>query len=460
MWPRRTLPTPVQITPSATTETGAVIEAVEMLLASYMKGGDLPDGRLGAALAKLVAFNAKAASRSAQAVAHVGCEVTESAINVGWMRHDCREVAQSTSSMSAAIEQLAMSTSDLSQTSRACASSAESARDIMRSCIDDSQNATNAMQSIAGLVGAIGERMNVLESAVNHIGGMAGDIDAIAKQTNLLALNATIEAARAGEAGRGFAVVASEVKTLSVQTGTATQEIRVRLATLTSEVQEIREAVLKSLQSVEKGGQTVQQVGLVIQGAGDEVLSISERILGLSELLNQQRAATNEISSSAIKIAEKAAKIDTEVSLITDRLVTCETSALDVLDARSCDNELMLLAIRVAPEACAWKRLLAQRLLGFTSGDDISPPQTDRLAVLARKFSDEQPQVKGLVSDLLQSTQAAATKASDMNRAVMAKDWSLATPSYLSCEEQLTLLAGHCARLVDAILQRAAPDMN
>ncbi|MEJ2434532.1 MAG: methyl-accepting chemotaxis protein, partial [Pseudolabrys sp.] len=47
----------------------------------------------------------------------------------------------------------------------------------------------------------------------------------IAGQTNLLALNATIKAARAGEAGKGFAVVAAEVKSLAVQTATATEEI-------------------------------------------------------------------------------------------------------------------------------------------------------------------------------------------------------------------------------------------
>lgn len=432
------------------------VEALEKLLASNLKSGGLPEGRLGAALQRLVAMTNEAAAQGATAVAHVGTEVSEAAINVGWMRNDFRDVAQSTSSISAAIEQLAASTSDLSQTSQACASSAEGARDIMRSCIDDSRNATTAMQSIEGLVGTIGERMSVLDSAVKHIGGMAGDIDAIARQTNLLALNATIEAARAGEAGRGFAVVASEVKALSVQTGAATQEIRSRLGTLTAEVKEIRDAVQESLQSVSKGGHTVGQVGLVIQAAGDEMMSISERIMGLSELLNQQRAATSEISSSAIKIAEKAAKIDSEVSQITDRLVTCETSALKALAEPTCSNELLAVAIRVAPEACAWKRQLAQGLLGFGSLADLAPLDVSRLSTLGKAYSEQHAQAAPLLNGITKTAETARGKAADMCRAVKAGDWGAATPAYLACEEQLTQLAGHCRRLIETVRAQAA----
>lgn len=451
MWGNRVQLAPVDSEAAKAADAGYAIEALEKLLASNLKGGELPGGRLGAALARLVALAGEAAAQSASSVAHVGSEVSEAAINVGWMRNDFREVAQSTSSISAAIEQLAASTSDLSQTSQACATSAEGARDIMRSCIDDSHNATVAMQSIEGLVGTIGERMSVLDSAVKHIGGMAGDIDAIARQTNLLALNATIEAARAGEAGRGFAVVASEVKALSVQTGAATQEIRSRLGTLTSEVKEIRDAVQESLQSVAKGGHTVGQVGLVIKAAGDEMMSISERIMGLSELLNQQRAATSEISSSAIKIAEKAAKIDSEVSQITERLVGCESNALKALDQSTSGNELVLAAIRVAPDACAWKRQLAQGLLGFGSLADVKPLDITRLLTLGRDFAEEHAQAKPLLNGMSQAAEIARGKAADMCRAVKAGDWGAATPSYLACEEQLTQLVTHCRRLTETV---------
>jgi methyl-accepting chemotaxis protein len=449
MWARAGVTAKLPVSTAPIDDDSRSIAAIEKVVAANFNSSVLPDGKLGEALGKLVIAAERAAADAAMAVANVGADVSEGAINVGWMRNDFRDVAQSTSSISAAIEQMAASISDLSNTCQSCASSAESARDIMRSCIDDSQNATAGMQSIEAVVGGIGERMCVLDNAVKHIGGMAGDIDAIARQTNLLALNATIEAARAGEAGRGFAVVASEVKALSVQTGTATQEIRTRLATLTAEVKEIREAVTHGLQSVGKGARTVGQVSSVIQAAGEEMSSISLSIKGLSELLSQQRAATSEIASSALKIADKAAKIDNEVSLITDKLVACESGAIRALDGTVMVNELVLAAIRIKPDAVAWKRRLAQVLLGFGDGD---PGLLDvaRLEHAARRFADERQEHAGLVGALIEASRAAQGKGAEMVRAVRAGDWNVGTPAYMKCEEHVTELVALCHRLVGA----------
>lgn len=64
-----------------------------------------------------------------------------------------------------------------------------------------------------------------LEMALKAIGEIVGAIQRIVRQTNLIALNAAVEAARFGESGRGFSVIANEIRTLSAQTGDATNRI-------------------------------------------------------------------------------------------------------------------------------------------------------------------------------------------------------------------------------------------
>ena len=57
--------------------------------------------------------------------------------------------------------------------------------------------------------------LNVMQTQVQAVAKLLGEIESISRQTNLLALNAAIEASRAGEQGRGFGVVADEVRILS-----------------------------------------------------------------------------------------------------------------------------------------------------------------------------------------------------------------------------------------------------
>ncbi|MCJ2071098.1 PAS domain-containing methyl-accepting chemotaxis protein, partial [Methylobacterium sp. J-030] len=136
------------------------------------------------------------------AVSDVSRQTQEAAQTVGQVTQDIR-------SMATGSEQLSLSVNEISQ-------------QVSHAAIIAGQAVDQAART--------GEIVAGLSAQATQIGDVVGLISGIAAQTNLLALNATIEAARAGDAGRGFAVVASEVKTLALQTGRATDEIRGQIA--------------------------------------------------------------------------------------------------------------------------------------------------------------------------------------------------------------------------------------
>jgi methyl-accepting chemotaxis protein len=122
-----------------------------------------------------------------------------------------------------------------------------------------------------------------LADAARTIGDVVGLIRDIAGQTNLLALNATIEAARAGEAGRGFAVVASEVKSLAVQTATATGEI-------SDQILAVQASTTTAVEAIRRISERMHEV--------------SRYTSSVAASVEQQNAATGQISGSVTNAAE------------------------------------------------------------------------------------------------------------------------------------------------------------
>ena len=414
-----------------------LVAAIEQLIRDRLHSNVAVDGPISDALFRLVAMVQKANTRQILLSTELGKEACEAAVNIGWLSHDFSEVAQSTVSISSAVEEMATSIAELSTGSAESAAQTESARDTMRSCINDARAAVDAMTHIQSQSSKIGEQMTVLQAAVDQIGEMATSIDSIARQTNLLALNATIEAARAGEAGRGFAVVAAEVKTLSVETGKATQEIRSRVEALTREMREIRQAVADSLKSVGSGSAVVTQVGTIIESMGDEVAEVAERIRGLSNVLEQQRAATTEITHNVVRISEKATKSKDEVAKIGKRLEDCEGVVRKAFDTAELPISCSAL-IRLTSDTLSWKRQLAQILLGAAPAAGAAP-LLPHSGVLAEAEEICKAHGGGLVlaSELSSSLANAQSQATKMVDAVRSQNWGNATPAYVACDEAI-----------------------
>jgi methyl-accepting chemotaxis protein len=152
----------------------------------------------------------------------------------------------------------------------------------------------------------------VLAEAAQKIGDVVKLIQNIAGQTNLLALNATIEAARAGEAGRGFSVVATEVKSLSVQTAKATEEIA-------GQIRAIQDSAGGAVEAIQR-----------ITGRMKE---ISVHTSSIATSVTQQNTATAEISESVGSAAQDAKAVASVLEQVTQAITTANGSAATVLTA-------------------------------------------------------------------------------------------------------------------------------
>ncbi|HLL27677.1 MAG TPA: methyl-accepting chemotaxis protein [Xanthobacteraceae bacterium] len=130
--------------------------------------------------------------------------------------------------------------------------------------------------------------IRALSEAAEKIGSVVGLISKIAAQTNLLALNATIEAARAGEAGKGFAVVAFEVKSLALQTASATEDIGRQIGL-------VQEATRRSMGE--------------ITSTSEAVANISVAAEALAAVASQQASTTNEIARNTSGAAANATTV-------------------------------------------------------------------------------------------------------------------------------------------------------
>lgn len=209
---------------------------------------------------------------------------------------------------------------DLDQVTQAVSSTAEeaaaqtgqlaSASGELRSAIGEiGQNTTQATQVTSDAVIAAGlarDRVGELDAAAQQIAQVVELIADIAEQTNLLALNATIEAARAGDAGKGFAVVADEVKSLSLQVGTMTEQIRGSVATMGGTVG----GAVESIERITDVTGRINEITATIAAAVEEqtaiTATIGENVDGVAEASSMTASSATETAAAAGQLSGSA----------------------------------------------------------------------------------------------------------------------------------------------------------
>ncbi|WP_417684173.1 methyl-accepting chemotaxis protein [Roseibium sp.] len=155
-----------------------------------------------------------------------------------------------------------------------------------------------------------------LKNAIEDIANVVRLISDVAKQTNLLALNATIEAARAGEAGKGFAVVANEVKSLSVETQNATDEIVANIDRLKVSAEASIGSVNRIIDVIGQIRPNFAAVEAAVQEQIGTTSQIGERASETAEFIKDVTTRVDAIDAStndAVEVAREASEVSTEM---------------------------------------------------------------------------------------------------------------------------------------------------
>ncbi|MEY4982168.1 MAG: hypothetical protein RIR62_434 [Pseudomonadota bacterium] len=213
---------------------------------------------------------------------------------------------------------------------RAAVASALAATDAARRTVATGQEHAGATLSdvadLATRVAGFGARIDSLNTALQQVSRVAGDIYAIARMTNLLALNASIEAARAGLAGKGFMVVAQEVKALSARTADATQEIDRTLGRLAEEI--------GALLEIGRGAvDTAARVRTETDGLSQVMDAIGTAVGGIETEQDRIGAATTASGSAIASVEDGFATLDTGLQSSSESLGQARHRLNDLLSA-------------------------------------------------------------------------------------------------------------------------------
>jgi len=159
------------------------------------------------------------------------------------------------------------------------------------------------MQGVQAAIGGIADVMDTLNRRSAEIDDIVTVMTDIAAQTGLLSLNASIEAARAGEHGRGFAVVASEVNKLADMSRASSEQIKLLVQQVQSDIAEAVRSTETGTGEFRQGMRAIEQTG----AAFGRIVAAAQDVVGQ---IQEVSAAAEEMSASSEQIYASLEELD------------------------------------------------------------------------------------------------------------------------------------------------------
>lgn len=215
-------------------------------------------------------------------------------------------VASAATELHSTAETMAAAAVESSSQSQTVASAAEQLSASINEISSQVHRTSETLSTAVAGAEQSNRKMTDLRQKAEQIGDIIGVITEIASQTNLLALNATIEAARAGEAGKGFAVVANEVKSLSMQTAKATEDISREIRQIQDETRGAADAIASVIAMVNELSGMTGAIAGAVEEQNAATQEVSSNIIGVTQSANETGEAAEQTQSAAGQLSRDA----------------------------------------------------------------------------------------------------------------------------------------------------------